>query len=158
MTDQEFPVFTKRLFVAFPSLWTWLQDNSPDPKETQSIWRNTLRPYSIDECLGVVEAWASGALKPFEAYERDKVHLAIRAIISAQRDKRAKHDKTNQDQQEYRRARRGAFDVTVHMDSSMLAAYSELRPIYASVLDGSMTRQEYELIKEEAFNKHGLNK
>jgi hypothetical protein len=108
--------------------------------------------------LGVVEAWASGALKPFEAYERDKVHLAIRAIISAQRDKRAKHDKTNQDQQEYRRARRGAFDVTVHMDSSMLAAYSELRPIYASVLDGSMTRQEYELIKEEAFNKHGLNK
>jgi hypothetical protein len=154
MTDAEFPVFTKRLFIAFPSLWTWLQDNSPDPKETQAIWRNTLRPYSIDECLAVVEAWTTGELEPFAAYELDKVHLCVRSIISRRRDQRARHSKTNEDQQEYRRARRGPWDVTTHMDSSMLGALNELRPIYPSVLDGSMTRDEYDAIKDEVFRKH----
>jgi hypothetical protein len=154
MTDLEFSVFAKRLFISFPSLWTWLQDNSPDPKETQAIWRNTLRPYSVDECLAVVDAWASGSLKAFEPYERDKVHLFIRAIISATRDKRAKAMNQEQEQADYRRFRRGAFDITAHMDSSMLAAYQELRPIYAGVVDGSLSRAEYDAIKDQVFARY----
>ena len=158
MTDSEFSAFTKRLFIAFPSLWTWLQDNSPDPKETQAIWRNTLRPYSIDECLAVVEAWATGELEPFAAYERDKVHLCVRSIISRRRDQRAKHSKTNEDQQEYRRARRGPFDLTAHMDLSMLGAYSELRPLWPGVVAGTLSEHDYAALKQEAFRKHGLEK
>lgn len=156
MTDPEFAVFAKKLFVAFPSLWTWLQDNSPDPKETQAIWRNTLRPYSIDECLAVVDAWATGSLEAFQPYERDKVHLFVRAIVSANRDRRAKVATKEQEQAEYRRARRGVFDVTTHMDSSMLAAYQELRPIYAGVVAGSMSRDEYDAMKDDVFRKYKL--
>jgi hypothetical protein len=103
-------------------------------------------------------AWATGELEPFAAYERDKVHLCVRSIISRRRDQRAKHSKTNEDQQEYRRARRGPFDLTAHMDLSMLGAYSELRPLWPGVVAGTLSEHDYAALKQEAFRKHGLEK
>ena len=81
MTNDEFATFAKRLFVAFPSLWEWLQNNSPDAKATQDVWRETLRAYTLSECLRVIGDWSSGERPAFEAYERDKVHLLVRAMV-----------------------------------------------------------------------------
>jgi len=156
VTDPEFQVFAKRLFIAFPSLWSWLQENSPDPKETQAIWRETLRPYHLDECLAVVESWSSGQLKPFEAYERDKVHLFIRSIISARRDRRSKRESQAQELGDFRRARRGPFDITACMDQPMLGAFQELCKAYVRVRDGTMTADEYESFKSESFKRHKI--
>lgn len=151
MTDQEFEKWSKRLFVAFPSLWSWLQDNSPSPKETQAIWRETLRPYTFIECLQVVADWSDGTLKMIEAYERDKVHLHVAAIVGLRRDREHRRRKTAEDQDAYRNARRGPLDITRRLDGDMRKAFERLRPEHRKMLDGDITPGDYELAKSKVL-------
>lgn len=46
--------------------------------------------------------------------------------------------------------------ITQHFDTGMRAAYEELRPEWAKVISGEMTRATYEAIKESVFAKHGI--
>lgn len=85
MTDAEFATWAKQLFISFPSLWEWLQTSSPEPKETQKVWRKTLADYSLAECQAVLEAWATGAQQTFAQYERDRVHHVVRACCEYKR-------------------------------------------------------------------------
>lgn len=136
MTNDEFTKFASRLFVAFPGLWEWLQSNSPDPRATQEVWRETLRPYSYLECLDVLECWTSGKLKPFEAYERDKVHLIIRAIIARNRDNEAKRRASREQASEYR-CKMTAMDIPGVAD-----AFKKGREVYLAFVNGEITEDE----------------
>jgi hypothetical protein len=87
MTENEFRDWSKRLFVAFPGFWAWVNDNSPEPKATLAQWCKTLKPYTLVECDAVLDAWTSGRTPPPAAYEREKVALVVRSIIELQRSR-----------------------------------------------------------------------
>ena len=148
MTDAEFTTFAKRLFVSFPSLFDWLKSSSPDPTETQSIWRETLRPYSLAECLNIIDDWNTGKSKPFEAYERDKVHLIIRAMIGLQRDRQRKRDENAGRSKAYEK-----LPNTPYTDATMASVYLKLRPLHKKMLDGEMSAEEYNRIHDQEFAK-----
>ena len=46
--------------------------------------------------------------------------------------------------------------MTEHFDTGMKAAYEELRPEWAKVIAGEMSRETYEAIKQTVFEKHGI--
>jgi hypothetical protein len=46
--------------------------------------------------------------------------------------------------------------ITQHFDTGMRAAYEELRPEWAKVIAGEMSRETYEAIKKAVFEKHGI--
>lgn len=158
MKAGEFEQFTKRLFVAFPSLREWLLRNSPDPNETCALWERTLSGYSLADCDSVLNRWTSGELKPFEAYERDKVHLCIKAVIDRDRDKvyRRQERLREVDQRQQRRSAGQGDPVRLvpTMDSEMTACMRELQPHFRRVLEGEMTQEEYDAMKDVVIAKH----
>lgn len=161
MTNDEFAKFATRLFISFPSLWEWLQSNSPDPKATQEVWRETLRPYTLAECLGVVSSWTSGKLDAFKAYERDQVHLMIRSICEASRDKVRKRKEMTDANRPYHDKRKattegGQIGIGSFMDCAMVAAVKEGAIHHKRMLDGEITKSEYETLREEILVKHGI--
>lgn len=159
MTNEEFLEFSQSLFVAFPSLREWLADKSPDPQATLRVWRKTLAPYTLAECMSIVDAWSCGELPPFEAYERDKVHLRIRSHVALRRDRAARKREAFNAGEPYRRKQRGEVDMAeVLGDSSMAAAELELRPIHKRMLDGEITQAEYRATLEDTLEKHGIGK
>ena len=81
MTEAEFKTFSKRLFGSFPALWGWLHDTSPVVEDTLAAWRMSLDGCTIEECNRVVDRWLTGILKPFEAYERERVAIIIRSHV-----------------------------------------------------------------------------
>lgn len=144
MTDTEFATWRQKLFIAFPSLWEWLNEKSPNPDETQRFWRDCLRPYSLEECVAVVTAWSTGAIKRFEAYERDMVHLCVRAVIEKQRgDARKAHE---QNELLNVRSCDGAMAAVVN-DSNMGKAFEALDREYKRKLRGEITDAEYDVLK-----------
>lgn len=148
MTDSEFQTFAKRLFISFPALHDWLQASSPDPAATQAIWRETLRQYSLAECLGIIDDWNNGRSKPFEAYERDKVHLIIKSMIGLQRDRQRKRDENAGRSKEYKQ-----LPNTPYTDATMASVYLKLRPLHKKVLDGEMSQADYDVIHEQEMAK-----
>lgn len=161
MTNEEFSTFAKSLFVAFPSLWEWLQNNSPDPKATQAVWRETLRPYSLAECSGVLTAWSIGALKPFAAYEKDQVHLLVRSICEMDRDRQRKKQSQSEANRPYHDKRKATMQgehvsTGSIMDSAMVAATKEGAVQHKRLLDGEITQFEYATMREEILVKHGI--
>ena len=161
MIDEEFTVFAKRLFVSFPTLLEWLKSTSPDPAATQAIWRDTLRPYTLADCLGIIDDWNTGRQKPFEAYERDKVHLIVRAMIGLKLDRQRKRDEVRDRHRDFdKRIVLGDRSIPEQglrqsrlMDATMVDVYKTLLPIYKKVLDGELSQSEYDRIKEVEFAK-----
>src|SRR5690606_24186724 len=117
VTDGEFREFSRKLFSAFPGLWEWINANSPDPLETQAVWRKCLAPYSVEECQSVLDRWSMGELPAPQAYERDRVHVHIRATIDRDRSLSRKAEAKQadgdywRDESERRRMRRRGEDV-----------------------------------------------
>ena len=148
MTDREFETFSKNLFVAFPSLYEWLQSASPDPAATKAIWRETLRPYLLAECLGIIDDWNTGKSKPFEAYERDKVHLIIRSMVGLKRDRQRKREENAGRSKEYEQ-----LPNTPFTDVTMGTVYLKLRPLYAKMKAGAISAKEYYQTQDEEFTK-----
>lgn len=157
MTNPEFAQWAKRLFIAFPSLWDWLQSYSPDPAETQAIWRKCLAPYSLEECNRVVAEWSSGAREPFEAYERDKVHLRVRARIEQDRDRQRKREElaeTANPYKEDRRRKRDATSVAELVGSTK--AIAEGAAEHRKFLDGEIDWDEYVSRRDVILTMHGF--
>jgi hypothetical protein len=87
MTDEEARQFRHELtLVHFPALGEWF-GSLADPKATWAVWANVLRPYSLEECRSVLQRWSDGTLEPFKHFERERVHLFIRAILERDRSK-----------------------------------------------------------------------
>lgn len=134
MTNEEFKVFANRLFVSFPAVNEWLQTASPDPTATQVVWRKCLSPYRLDECLGVLDRWSDGRLEPFKAYERDALHLHVRAVIERDRSiARKKQDSREQ----IEIGTRTAMDVP-----GVYEAFLAGRQIKRDVMDGKISELE----------------
>jgi hypothetical protein len=146
MTNEEFRTFAKRLFISFPALSEWLKATSPDPEATQAVWRETLRPYYLAECLGVLDDWNSGKTPAFQAYERDKVHLIIRSMIGLQRDRQRKRAENASRSKDYE-----MLPNTPYSDATMASVFLKLKPLYKKVLDGEMSSDEYDRIHDEEF-------
>jgi hypothetical protein len=148
MTNEEFTIFAKRLFISFPTLSEWLKVTSPDPEATQKVWRESMRNISLAEALGIIDDWNTGRAKPFEAYERDKVHLIIKSMVGLQRDRQRKRDENANRSKDYEQ-----LPNTPYTDATMAAVYLKLRPLHKKVLDGEMSSAEYDLIHDEEFAK-----
>jgi hypothetical protein len=87
MTDDEAKQFRMQMLdVAFPQLGAWFE-TLPHKIATWKVWVQCLRPYTLTECLSVLSRWSDGTLQPFEAYERERVHLLIRAIVERDRSR-----------------------------------------------------------------------
>lgn len=151
MTDAEFEKWASRLFVQFPSLGEWLNRHSPDPMETQKLWRETLRQYRYDECLSVLARWADGGLSPFAAYERDQVASIVRSVVNRDRMKEAERESQREHLEAKRYARSGPTPFTIiNTSKTMRAAFEELRQVHKGYLEGAMFEEEY-LEKREAI-------
>jgi len=148
MTNEEFAVFAKRLFVSFPNLKEWLESASPDPAATQAIWRETLRPYALADCLGIIDDWNTGGREPFQAYERDKVHLIVRSMVGLKLDRQRKRDEVAGRSKEYEQLPNTPFS-----DVTMADVYKTMLPLYAKMEAGEITVSEYHRIKEVEFAK-----
>jgi hypothetical protein len=143
LTNQEFETFINRLFVSFPSLYEWMS-GTIDPEATQKIWRESMRTITLAEALGVIDDWNTGKAKPFEAYERDKVHLIIKSMIGLQRDRQRKRDENAGRSKDYK-----PLPNTPYTDATMVSVYKTLRPLHKKMLDGEITESEY----QEVFDK-----
>ena len=157
MTEADYRTWSKSLFVAFPSLWEWLNNSSPDPKETQAIWRRCLAPYSLDECMTVVNEWSDGTREPFEAYERDKVHLRVRARIEQERDRARKRRELSEASSPYRSKRQERSEAstvaTLLGDRKAVAAGAAE---HRKFLDGEIDWPEYVSRREVILREHGF--
>lgn len=157
MTDSEFLGWTKRLFVEYPSVWEWIQKNSPDPKGTQAHWRQQLRDYSAAECHAVLDAWATTSQHPFAAYERDKLPMIVRSVIDKRRDKQRKRERLAEQRREYEGVRRGGDPrqpTPTVLDSPMQAAVVECIPLHKRFLAGEIGEYEYERFRDAIIDRH----
>lgn len=141
MTDPEFAEFAGQLFVAFPSLWEWLQTKSPDALATQRVWRQTLRPYSAKECQDVLDGWTSGRVKPFSQFERDRVHLVVQACCEFARTERRR-------QKENEENRHLATAYSPYSDPGLLTAIQtvekEAKEVWSRYRSGEIDFDEFQ--------------
>lgn len=158
MTNQEFAQFADKLFIAFPSLHEWMEATYK-PQDTQRLWRSTLSEFTLAECISVLERWTSGELAPFEAYERDKVHLIVRAICAADRDRILKRELQAKIRSPYA-AKRGNGGAGVGLgsllDSSMKEAVLEGAAEHRRLLSGEIDSRQYESLREVIMARHGI--
>ena len=147
MTNEEFASFTSRLFTAFPCMWDWLQSNSPDPLGTQAIWRDTLRPYTANECLLVLESWVSGRRPAPKAYERSHVALMVKQSIEFDRDKQRQAAFASQSRESVLERRR-AYQPTAMASPGLRDAYLHGRELIAKRDRGEITAEEFDREKQ----------
>lgn len=160
MTNDEFREFMRQLQASFPSLYEWLAGLECS-RETQGVWRTALKRYSLDEVSSVIERWSTGQLGAFAWYDRDKVHLLIRAVIEGDRSKASKADRESTDREYWRdesrrRNRTGSFadglaETLSHAGKDVAKAFKELHPVWGKVQTGEISREAYEERKRAVF-------
>lgn len=151
MTDTEFTTFARRLFIVFPDVWEWLQDKSPDPAETQKVWREVLRPYRLDECLLVIDSWLTRKRPAPKAYERGLIAINIAASIQHDRDQESRFSFAEQSSEDVR-AKRKAYRPIEADQPSMAAALRAGRKLMSDRDKGEMTEAEFYKRKQEILN------
>lgn len=150
MTSSEFETWQNRLFIMQPSLLGWLKQNSPDYRETLKLWFQTLRPYRLDECLLVLQQWATGVYEPPKAYERDNFALHVRSSVELKRDRQRKRDEQQNRMQDYQRhgGVRKAVNGLLKSDPGMLRAYNELKSENEKLRKGLIDEAQYDARKQ----------
>jgi len=99
MTKEEFNQWLKRLKIVQPSMPRWLADNCEDLRGTLELWHRTLERYTLAEALQVLDDWASGTYPPPKNYERDNLHLHVKAGCDLRRDRDRKRRELEESQQ-----------------------------------------------------------
>lgn len=160
MTNAEFNIWAKRLFVCFPSLKDWL-DQTSDPVETQKVWRKCLEPYTLDECMTVVEEWSTGVREPFAAYERDHVHLRVRSRIAQERDRRQRRSESVESHKPYRVKRQAGcgtaqIGLGSNFDCNMVAATKEGAEVHRKFIDGELSESDWLDKRDEILRRYGI--
>ena len=109
----------------------------------------------------MITRWTSGVLNPFEAYERDKVHLIIRSICELDRDR--KHKRDSQDEMNgsfYDKSKRGfgvnAIGCGTLIDSTMAVAVRAGAAEYLKFKLGEIDWPEYVSRREVIMREHGF--
>lgn len=148
MTDEEFTGFAKCLFVAFPDIWEWLQANSPDPWATQAVWRGVLRPYSLEDCVLVMDGWLTGKRPMFKHYEKAQIAMVIRQSIEFDRDKQRQREHSNGQSLEYKKTRREDYRPIAQDVPSLGALLREGQALGLSLREGKITQAEFDESKK----------
>jgi hypothetical protein len=157
MTETEFLEFVESLYVAFPSLFEWVQKNSPNIKATHRTWFKTLGRYSLSECQKVLDSWIDGTRKPFAGFEKDQVALLIKAAVEHDRDALRRHRSELEivkeriaDEAEKAKKREQ------YVRHPMLAAiYAKILPINKQWEKGEITEDEWQEAKNRLVAEAG---
>jgi hypothetical protein len=157
MTEQEFSQWGEEFFSRFPSVNEWLMRSSPNLERTLKYWRETLEPFSLEECNQVLEDWLKDGTKAFEAYERDNIPLSIRQTIARNRTQHREREKVAIERH-YRELGRNGNSAPVAIVSTLerlelAAGFKRLRPIHQTFLDGDLPRHEYDAIKDRILEE-----
>ena len=153
MTESEFTIFAKRLFVSFPDVWEWLNANSPDPQETQRVWRSVLSAYSLEECLLVLDAWLTGAKPIYKAYERAHIAILIRQCVQFDREKNRQRTTTGNAADDYRKTRRKDYKPLALNIPELGMIFREGVAMRKKWLDGEITEAEWQERKQRLLEK-----
>jgi len=162
VTEKEFLGFIEAMYVAFPSLYEWVQRNSPDPKATHRSWFKTLGRYSLAECQKVLDSWIDGSRKAFAGFEKDQVALLIKAGVEFDRGQLRRH------RSELEIVRERMHDAAdQHRKREEYKRQPMIGEIYAKILPfnkqlekGEITKAEWEAEKNkliEESKNFGLN-
>lgn len=158
MTEQEFNTFTTRLFVTFPDVLEWLR-GFDFYRETLATWRETLKPFRLDECLLIIDSWVTRKRPMFKAYERSQLAILIANCVEFDRAKerkvngsdRSRFEFTERSRDDVLRARRGYTPVDAGLPS-LAKALREGRALGESLRKGEITEGEYYRRKQEILN------
>ena len=163
MTNDEFREFMRQLQASFPSLYEWLAGLECS-RETQGVWRTALQRYSLVEVSSVIQRWSTGQLGAFAWYDRDKVHLLIRAVIEGDRSRAAKAAEHEESQAYWqgegrRRRQNGGFSEGLARTVSragmdVAKAFAELRGHHARLLAGELSAADYSHVKTAVLDRY----
>lgn len=154
MTDPEFTKWMNRLRVAFPDVWEWLSGFS-DCAETQACWRQTLRPFSLSECLLIIESWITRTRPVPKRYEFGQLAIIVansiefdrakaRQVNGADRERFAFAEKSREDIMRNRRA----YEPITPMSNAM----RQCQKLLTARNSGEITDQEFERRKKEIID------
>lgn len=83
--------FKNVVFVHFPSLNSWLVENSVDPVATIDAWSITLQHVSVVEATSVILRWTSDRLPRPDVRQMQDIALNIKAVVDRDRHESKKH-------------------------------------------------------------------
>lgn len=83
--------FKSVVFVHFPSINSWLMENSVDPVATVEAWAITLENISVNEATSVILRWTSDRLPRPDARQMQDIALNIKAVVDRDRHESRKH-------------------------------------------------------------------
>jgi hypothetical protein len=155
VTEAEFLCFIKSLYVAFPSLFEWVQKNSPDTKATHRTWYKTLGRYSLEECQKVLDSWIDGSRKAFAGFEKDQVALLIKAGVEFDRGQLRRHrseldivkDRINDAADQHRKREQ-------YKRQPMIGEiYAKILPLNKKLEKGEITEAEWEAEKNKLIEE-----
>ncbi len=158
MTDQEFTKWMNRLRVAFPDVWEWLS-GFEDCAETQACWRQTLRPFSLTECLLIIDNWISRTRPVPKRYEFGQLAIIVANSIEFDRAKqrqingadRSRFSFAEQSREEVLRKRQ-SYQPIESPDPSLGQALREARKLMTARDKGEITEAEFYKRKQEILN------
>lgn len=92
MNETECRSFFKNVvFVHFPSINSWLVENTEDPMDTLDAWSMTLANVSVNEATSVILRWTSDRLPRPDARQMQDIALNIKAVVDRDRHESRKH-------------------------------------------------------------------
>lgn len=83
--------FKSVVFVHFPSINSWLMENSVDPVATVEAWALTLENISVNEATSVILRWTSDRLPRPDARQMQDIALNIKSVVDRDRHESRKH-------------------------------------------------------------------
>ena len=83
--------FKNVVFIHFPSLNAWLQNNSVDPVATIDAWACTLENVSIHEASSVIIRWTSDRLPRPDYKQMQDFALLIKSVVDRDKHDSRKH-------------------------------------------------------------------
>jgi hypothetical protein len=82
MTEKEaIDFFYDEAFVAFPGVLEWVNEKSPQPKETIKIWAKTIAKVTLEEAREVLTRWLDGDCSRPKPYEREVFAVLLRESV-----------------------------------------------------------------------------
>lgn len=158
MTNEEFSKFMNRLRIAFPDIWEWLS-GFEDHTQTQACWRETLRPFSLTECLLIIDSWINRTRPAPKRY--DFGQLAIIVANSIEFDRAKQRQVNGGDRERFKFAeqsraevlrKRNNYQPIESNEPSMSAALQAGRQLRDKLDKGEITEGEFYKRKQEILN------
>lgn len=151
MTSDEFERLRHHLFVAFPDLYEWLEEKSPDMNATLALWHKSLADCTLVECMCIIDDWLTAKRPVFKGFEKSQVAIIMRQSVLFDR---AKANKKNAELSEHERVQTIGEEYRKTRDKNykpLPSIVPELRPIYErgaalkrEVMDGKISQAEFE--------------